>query len=77
MKDFEKFADCELTALRTELLPAGLDSFQVGELLSAFLAQHGYGASHIEARDAATRIEAVGCNLPCLQEELEKLAFMM
>ena len=77
MEDFEKFPDEELCMLRTELLRSGLDSFQVAELLAGFLGQRGYGVSSEEARVAAAHIEASGCALPCLQEELEKLAFIM
>jgi hypothetical protein len=77
MSDFEKFKADELALLRTELQKSGLDSFQVGELLSGFLVQRGYGVSAEEARAAAAHIEASGCTLPCLQEELEKLAVFM
>jgi hypothetical protein len=77
MKDFEKFPVDDLALLRTELRCAGLDSFQVGELIAGFLAQRGYGVSANEARVAAAHIEAAGCTLPSLQEHLEKIAFMM
>jgi hypothetical protein len=77
MKDFEKFPADDLTLLRSDLLCAGLDNFQVGELLAGFLVQRGYGVSPYEARAAAAHIEASGCALPCLQEQLEKIAFMM
>ena len=52
MKDFEKFPADDLALLRTELLCAGLDSFQVGELIAGFLAQRGYGVSADQARVA-------------------------
>lgn len=77
MNDFEKFPDEELGILRTELKHAGLDTFQVAELLAGFLSQRGYGVSNENARAAVAHIEAGGCTLPCLQEELEKLAFVM
>lgn len=77
MSDFERFKSDELNHLRVELQRSGLDSFQVAELLAAFLAQRGYGVSTDDARTAAAHIEASGCTLPCLQEELEKLAFVM
>ncbi len=77
MKDFEKFPDEELCILRNELKRAGLDSFQIAELLAGFLVQRGYGVSSEEVRAAAACIEASGCALPRLQEELEKLAFVM
>lgn len=77
MSDFEKFPAHELKALREELMQSGLDSFQVAELLSAFLTQHGYGVSSDEARTTASQIELSVCTLPRLQEELEKLALVM
>jgi hypothetical protein len=77
MTAFEKFKFDELHTLRGDLLQSGLDSFQVAELLAGFLSQHGYGVSNVDARHAAARIESVGCSLPCLQEELEKLAYVM
>ena len=77
MNDIAKFADEELGLLRAELLQSGFDSFQAGEVLSGFLVQRGYGVSSEEARDAAAHVEARGCALPCLQEALEKLAFVM
>lgn len=75
--DFEQFSDDELKTLRDELRHSGLDSFQCAELLTAFLSQHGYGVSNADARTAASRIEIIGCTLPCLQAELEKLALVM
>ena len=77
MCNFEKFPSHELKALREELMQSTLDSFHVAELLSGFLAQHGYGVSHHEARTTASEVEIVGCTLPRLQEELEKLALVM
>ncbi len=76
MSEFEKFPEDQLQMLRHELLQSGLDSFQSAELLTAFLAQHGYGVSHDEARTAATRMESVNFSLPHLQEELERIAFI-
>ncbi|WP_245817760.1 hypothetical protein [Granulicella rosea] len=73
----EHFADTELHLLRDELLRSGLDSWQAGELIGAFLSAKGYGVSNSDARTAATRIERVGCNLPVLREELQKLAQFM
>ncbi len=77
MTDFETFPADELTLLRNELLVARLDNFQVAELLAGFLTQRGYGVSADAARDAAAYIEAAGCTLPCLQEQLQRLAFVM
>jgi hypothetical protein len=77
MRSFEQFPQDELRNLRDELRQSGLDSFQSAELLAAFLSQHGYGVSNHEARVAASRIEQVGFALPRLQEELEKIAWVM
>jgi hypothetical protein len=77
MNSFQRFTPEDLDALRAELLQSGLDSFQAAELLAAFLSARGYGVSNSDARTAASRIEALGCNLPLLQEELEKLAWVM
>jgi hypothetical protein len=74
MRSFEQFSQNELRNLREELRQSGLDSFQLADLLAAFLSQHGYGVSPLEARDAAGRIEQVGFALPPLQKELEKIA---
>lgn len=77
MDGFEKFPADDLRALREELMQSGLDSFQAAELLAGFLSARGYGVSNDDARTAAGRIEAVGFSIPHLQEELEKLAFVM
>ncbi len=77
MIEFQKFPEDELNTLREELRQSGLDSFQSGELLRAFLAARGYGASQDDARRAAVRIEPLGCSLPMLQAELEQLARFM
>jgi hypothetical protein len=77
MSEFEKFPVSELNTLRDELRHSGFDSFQAAELLLAFLAARGYGVSNHEARDAATRIESLGCTVPMLQQELERLAWVM
>jgi hypothetical protein len=77
MSTFEKFPHDELKTLRDELRQASLDSFQSAELLAAFLSHHGYGVSSGEARLVATRIEQIGSDLPRLQAELEKIAWVM
>lgn len=73
----EQFPEADLAGLREELLKAGLDSWQAAELISGFLAAHGYGVSTQEARQAVSRMESIGCSLKCLQAELEKLAHIM
>jgi hypothetical protein len=73
----EKFTATDLSSLREELAQSGLDSWQAAELISAFLNTRGYGVSSHEARGAATRMESFGGSLKSMQEELEKLAFVM
>lgn len=73
----ETFTQADLSSLRDELQQAGLDSWQAGELISAFLSARGYGVSNSDARTAASRIESVGCNMRCMQEELSRLALVM
>jgi hypothetical protein len=77
MTMIETFADTELALLREELLRSGLDSWQAGELVTAFLIGRGYGVSSDDARTAATRIESLGCSIPCLRDELRKIAQVM
>ena len=73
----EKFSARELLNLRNELLQSGIDSWQAAEVLSGFLTGRGYGVSAEHARNAITRLEGMGCNLDCMQAELENLAFVM
>ena len=73
----EQFAEADLNGLREDLMKSGLDSWQAADLISSFLSGHGYGVSNHAARKAASHLELRGCSLPCLQEELEKLAFVM
>jgi hypothetical protein len=73
----ERFADADLTGLREDLMKSGLDSWQAADLISSFLAARGYGVSTQDARTAAFRMEAITCSLRCLQEELEKIAYVM
>jgi hypothetical protein len=71
----ERFSATDLANLRTELHQCGIDSWQAVEVLSAFLADRGYGMSAQRARDSIVRLE--GCDLNCLQQELESVAFVM
>ncbi len=72
-----KFTPDDLGELQSELQAGGLDSWQAGELISAFLAARGYGVSTREARSAATRIELQSCSIECMQRELGQLALEM
>ena len=73
----EIFTATDLQALRDELRASGLDSWQAGELIGAFLAQRGYGVSTMEARVAATRMESPNCTLDSMRQELTQLALFM
>jgi hypothetical protein len=73
----EKFTAADLSGLREDLMKSGLDSWQAADLISSFLVTRGYGVSTQDARKAAFRMESISCSLPCLQEELEKIAQVM
>ena len=73
----EKFTEADLSGLREDLMKSGLDSWQAADLISSFLSGRGYGVSNHAARKAASRLELRGCSLQCIQEELEKLAYVM
>ena len=77
MSDVEKFSEKELRGLREDLRQSGLDCFQAGTLLQAFLIAKGYGVSTTDARHAAALLEFPGTTLPRMQEELERVAFVM
>ena len=77
MSQFEQFSADELQTLKQELRQSGLDSFQAGALLSAFLSAKGYGVSTDDARSAVARLESASFALPSLQAELERVAFVM
>lgn len=71
------FATADLESLRGELLRAGLDSWQAGELITSFLVARGFGVSTPDARVVATRIESASCSLDCMRHELSQLALPM
>ncbi|MFZ0631217.1 MAG: hypothetical protein WA399_01660 [Acidobacteriaceae bacterium] len=73
----EKFAANELAGLRTELLQSGVDSWQAAELVTVFLSGRGYGADPTMVREAVVRLEGNACSLECMQQELERVAFVM
>jgi hypothetical protein len=73
----EKFSINELSALRSELLQGGLDSWQAAEVFQLFLAGRGYGVAPDKAFDAAGRVESSGFALDTIQRELEGLALVM
>lgn len=73
----EKFPQTELAGLRTELLQSGVDSWQAAELVTAFLSGRGYGADPNLVREAVLRFEGNQCTLECMQQELERVAYVM
>ena len=73
----EKFAVNELAGLRTELLQSGVDSWQAAQLVTTFLSGRGYGADPATVREAVLRLEGNACSLECMQQELERVAYVM
>lgn len=73
----EKFSSGELAGLRNGLMQAGLDSRQAAELVTAFLAMHGYGVRTDLVPDALLRLEKANCPAECIQSELERVALVM
>ena len=73
----EQFTVTDLLTLRSELLRAGVDSFQAAEIVCSFLSGRGYGISSLEARNVASRIEVPGVTAERIQAELERVAQVM
>lgn len=73
----ERFSEADLAGLREELRRPHLDTWQIGDVISNYLALRGYGVSKDEARTMISRIEKTGYSLRSMQEELEKLALVM
>jgi len=73
----EQFPITDLAGLREELLQAGLDSWQVAELIGSFLAARGYGVSHADTRSAALSLNLLCASLQQMQTELERIALPM
>jgi hypothetical protein len=72
----EKFPVAELAGLRTELLQAGMDSWQAAELVIAFLSGRGYGADPEVVRELIQHLEGHS-SLEFMQKELERAAYVM
>jgi hypothetical protein len=72
----EKFTAAELTSLRNELRRGQLDSWQAADLTANFLAGHGYGVSADHLREALACMEMSRCSIDCLQEQLERVAYI-
>lgn len=73
----EKFTAADLQSLRTELDNDSIDSWQAADIVSDFLTGRGYGACAHQIRNAMLRIEGGPRNFLRMQEELEKVAFVM
>jgi hypothetical protein len=73
----EKFSATQLGSLRMALMDSGIDSWQAAEVLSNFLTGRGYGVNPQRARDAIAHLEGTDRALACMQEELERVAFVM
>lgn len=73
----EKFPAAELAGLRTELLQSNVDSWQAAELVTTFLAGRGYGVNSTMVREAVLRLEGNMCSIECMQQELERVAYVM
>lgn len=73
----EKFSIPELSHLRNELMQAGIDSRQAAEVVTTFLAMHGYGVKAELVPEILLRLEKAGCSVDCMQAELERVALVM
>ena len=73
----EKFTSAELSSLRNELLHAGLDSWQAADVITGFLAGRGYGANAEQLRSSMLSMDGSTRSLERMQEELERIAFVM
>lgn len=71
-----KFPAAELAGLRTELFQTGMDSWQAAELVTNYLSGRGYGADPNMVREAVLRLEG-SCSVECMQQELERIAWVM
>jgi hypothetical protein len=72
-----KFSAEDVGSLRSELLGAGLDTWQAAELVSSFLNARGYGISTDGARSVVTRFDGSHSTLESMHQELEQLALVM
>ena len=73
----EKFSTTQVQILRSDLLAARLDFFQVAETIKVFLESLGYGISLQMARQVATRWERTHDTVEALHRELEASALTM
>jgi hypothetical protein len=73
----EKFTSDELDNLRNELLKSKMDSWQLADLVSSFLAGRGYGVDTEIMREAAPRLAIPGGSHESMQALLEAVAYVM
>lgn len=73
----EKFTASELSSLRLELANSAVDTWQAADIVSEFLTGRGYGTSSDRIRHALLTLEGGTANFQRMQEELEKIAFVM
>jgi uncharacterized protein (DUF779 family) len=73
----EKFSELELANLRFELSKDSFDSWQTSDIICDFLTGRGYGVSTEHVRNITMRVNGGPQDFQRMQEELEKVAFVM
>lgn len=73
----EKFSASEVADLRLELSKSAVDSWQAADIVCDFLSGRGYGVSSQQVRDVLMRVNGGARNFARMQEELEKVAYVM
>lgn len=73
----EKFTPEELANLRNELIKSKMDTWQLAEFLSSFLAGRGYGVDTDIMREAIPRLSMLAGSYESLQAVLETVAYVM
>jgi hypothetical protein len=73
----EKFTPSELTKLRSEMMKCKMDSWQVADMVSAFLAGRGYGVNANAMRTAIPHMAMLGGSHESMQATLETFVYVM
>ncbi len=73
----EKFAPSELAKLRSEMMKRKMDSWQVADMVSAFLAGRGYGVNANAMRTAIAQLAMLGGSHDAMQAALETFVYVM
>jgi hypothetical protein len=73
----EKFSQSELANLRLELSKEPFDSWQTADIVCDFLTGRGYGVSPEHVRNITMRVNGGPHDFQRMQEQLEKIAFVM